>query len=231
MAIPFRSNTSKDKKNIVELEQSEQYEETVLEETTPLLNFILKHFKVVISGLIFCVVIIIAIGSWSWYLKQQESIAEKELGRILVKPISMEQLEELEEFFKKAPTSLKKGLLLQMAFIAIELEDIKKASDFYGLLYTKDYKGVAGILGGLNQADLLQKLGSWHDSLNVLNSLEKVASTPLLSAVYEAQAICAEQLGEKDIAITAYKKLIDELTASGNDAVFYESRIAALTKN
>lgn len=226
MIIPFRpkeSEVATDAVTEIQLETSE--------EATPLLKFILKHLRIIIGSLLILFFIIIGAGIWSWYTTQEEKKAQIELGYILIKPLSIEQLDALEQFEKRVPSSLQKGVLLQIASIAIELDQFKQAADAYSMVYTKDPTGAVGMLAGLNQADLLQKLGNWSEALDVLNSLEKVALSPIISSVYEAQGVCAEQLGEKSLAVTAYKKLVDELIATGTDATFYENRIAALDKN
>lgn len=226
MIIPFRHKDS-------DTPPEEPYKIPTenFEEPTPLLKFIFRNSRIIIGCLLLVFCVLIIFGLWNWYTIQEERKAQTELGRILVKPLSLETFNELEQLEKTVPSSLRKGVLLQLAFWSVQLEQLQKAVETYGVLFTEDPKGAIGILSGLNQSDLLQRLGNWREALTILTKLEKVASSPILTAVYEAQGVCAEQLGEQAIAASAYKKLVDELLASGVESSFYEDKLAALTND
>lgn len=198
---------------------------------SPLTLFIIKYLKFIIGFFLLLLSVVIISGVWSWYSSREEMKAQAALGRILINPVSVEQFDILTQFEKTAPRVLQKGIILQLAFWAVQLEQFQKAAEQYGVLYKEDPTGAVGILSGLNQADLLQQIGKWKDALEVLLHLEKVASNPILTGIYESQAVCAEKIGEKNIAISAYKRLIDELNATGVDASFYEDKLAMLSSS
>lgn len=226
MIIPFRH-----KEQNSSLEQIVDPQVEYTDYSSSLLSFIVRHSKTIIVFFLLLLSIVIIAGIWSWYSSREETRAQAELGQILINSVSTEQFDILTKFGKTAPSSLQKGIVLQLAFWAVQLEQYQKAAEEYGVLYNKDPKGAIGILSGLNQADLLQRNGNWKEALNVLLSLEKVASNPILTGIYESQAICAEHIGEKNIAISAYKKLIDELNVTGVDATYYENKLTILSNS
>ena len=144
-------------------------------EATPLLSFVLRNSRIIVTCIVLLVLVIAGVGGWQWHQTRVEREAHLELGRILVSTQGPERIAALETFLPAAPSAMKSGVQLEIATTALGLEQYGKAADAYAAVAAADPKGSIGMMAAINQADLLQRQGKYAEALAVFDSLEKSA--------------------------------------------------------
>ena len=184
-------------------------------EATPLLSFVLRNSRIIVTCIVLLVLVIAGVGGWQWYQTRVEREAHLELGRILVSTQGPERIAALETFLPAAPSAMKSGVQLEIATTALGLEQYGKAADAYAAV------------AAANQADLLQRQGKYAEALAVFDSLEKSAPESLRPAILEGQAMSAELAGKLDRALAAYESIATSLGDAANNG-YFQAKIAEL---
>ena len=148
-------------------------------EATPLLSFVLRNSRIIVTCIVLLVLVIAGVGGWQWYQTRVEREAHLELGRILVSTQGPDRIAALETFLPAAPSAMKSGVQLEIATTALGLEQYGKAAEAYAAVAAADPKGSIGMMAAINQADLLQRQGKYAEALAVFDSLEKSAPESL----------------------------------------------------
>ena len=154
-------------------------------EATPLLSFVLRNSRIIVTCIVLLVLVIAGVGGWQWHQTRVEREAHLELGRILVSTQGPERIAALETFLPAAPSAMKSGVQLEIATTALGLEQYGKAAEAYAAVAAADPKGSIGMMAAINQADLLQRQGKYAEALAVFDSLEKSAPESLRPAILE----------------------------------------------
>ena len=188
-------------------------------EATPLLSFVLRNSRIIVTCIVLLVLVIAGVGGWQWYQTRVEREAHLELGRILVSTQGPDRIAALETFLPAAPSAMKSGVQLEIATTALGLEQYGKAA--------ADPKGSIGMMAAINQADLLQRQGKYAEALAVFDSLEKSAPESLRPAILEGQAMSAELAGKLDRALAAYESIATSLGDAANNG-YFQAKIAEL---
>ena len=189
-------------------------------EATPLLSFVLRNSRIIVTCIVLLVLVIAGVGGWQWHQTRVEREAHLELGRILVSTQGPERIAALETFLPAAPSAMKSGVQLEIATTALGLEQYGKAADAYP-------KGSIGMMAAINQADLLQRQGKYAEALAVFDSLEKSAPESLRPAILEGQAMSAELAGKLDRALAVYESIATSLGDAANNG-YFQAKIAEL---
>ena len=192
-------------------------------EATPLLSFVLRNSRIIVTCIVLLVLVIAGVGGWQWYQTRVEREAHLELGRILVSTQGPDRIAALETFLPAAPSAMKSGVQLEIATTALGLEQYGKAADAYAAVAAADPKGSIGMMAAINQADLLQRQGKYA----VFDSLEKSAPESLRPAILEGQAMSAELAGKLDRALAAYESIATSLGDAANNG-YFQAKIAEL---
>ena len=100
-------------------------------EATPLLSFVLRNSRIIVTCIVLLVLVIAGVGGWQWHQTRVEREAHLELGRILVSTQGPERIAALETFLPAAPSAMKSGVQLEIATTALGLEQYGKAADAY----------------------------------------------------------------------------------------------------
>ena len=66
-------------------------------EATPLLSFVLRNSRIIVTCIVLLVLVIAGVGGWQWHQTRVEREAHLELGRILVSTQGPERIAALEE--------------------------------------------------------------------------------------------------------------------------------------
>ena len=196
-------------------------------EATPLLSFVLRNSRIIVTCIVLLVLVIAGVGGWQWHQTRVEREAHHELGRILVSTQGPERIAALETFLPAAPSAMKSGVQLEIATTALGLEQYGKAADAYAAVAAADPKGSIGMMAAINQADLLQRQGKYAEALAVFDSLEKSAPESLRPAILEGQAMSAELAGKLDRALAAYESIATSLGDAANNG-YFQAKIAEL---
>lgn len=91
-------------------------------EATPLLSFVLRNSRIIVTCIVLLVLVIAGVGGWQWHQTRVEREAHLELGRILVSTQGPERIAALETFLPAAPSAMKSGVQLEIATTALGLE-------------------------------------------------------------------------------------------------------------
>ena len=102
-------------------------------EATPLLSFVLRNSRIIVTCIVLLVLVIAGVGGWQWHQTRVEREAHLELGRILVSTQGPERIAALETFLPAAPSAMKSGVQLEIATTALGLEQYGKAAEAYAL--------------------------------------------------------------------------------------------------
>lgn len=90
-------------------------------EATPLLSFVLRNSRIIVTCIVLLVLVIAGVGGWQWHQTRVEREAHLELGRILVSTQGPERIAALETFLPAAPSAMKSGVQLEIATTALAL--------------------------------------------------------------------------------------------------------------
>ena len=194
-------------------------------EAAPLLTFVLKHIKLIVSIILLAIAVIIGYGVWQWHTDKTLREAHMELGRILVGSDNTAKIAALKSFAARAPESLRGGIMLEIATAAMQNDDLQTAADAYGQVFQADPQGAMGLVAALNQADLLLQLNKPQEALTTLNAVQ--APEYMKSTIQAQQALALEVAGQISAAITKYEALLSMATQE-QDINFYRHKIAAL---
>ena len=167
-------------------------------EATPLLSFVLRNSRIIVTCIVLLVLVIAGVGGWQWHQTRVEREAHLELGRILVSTQGPERIAALETFLPVAPSAMKSGVQLEIATTALGLEQYGKAADAYAAVAAADF-----------------------------DSLEKSAPESLRPAILEGQAMSAELAGKLDRALAAYESIATSLGDAANNG-YFQAKIAEL---
>ena len=107
-------------------------------EATPLLSFVLRNSRIIVTCIVLLVLVIAGVGGWQWYQTRVEREAHLELGRILVSTQGPDRIAALETFLPAAPSAMKSGVQLEIATTALGLEQYGKAADAYAAVAAAD---------------------------------------------------------------------------------------------
>ena len=107
-------------------------------EATPLLSFVLRNSRIIVTCIVLLVLVIAGVGGWQWHQTRVEREAHLELGRILVSTQGPERIAALETFLPAAPSAMKSGVQLEIATTALGLEQYGKAADAYAAVAAAD---------------------------------------------------------------------------------------------
>ena len=120
-------------------------------EATPLLSFVLRNSRIIVTCIVLLVLVIAGVGGWQWHQTRVEREAHLELGRILVSAQGPERIAALETFLPAAPSAMKSGVQLEIATTALGLELYGKAAEAYAAVAAADPKGSIGMMAAINQ--------------------------------------------------------------------------------
>ena len=148
-------------------------------EATPLLSFVLRNSRIIVTCIVLLVLVIAGVGGWQWHQTRVEREAHLELGRILVSTQGPDRIAALETFLPAAPSAMKSGVQLEIATTALGLEQYGKAADAYAAVAAADEHdpdlALAGVRYGPDAVcgDYVHVLvviagGRWHVTRNDL---------------------------------------------------------------
>ena len=118
-------------------------------EATPLLSFVLRNSRIIVTCIVLLVLVIAGVGGWQWHQTRVEREAHLELGRILVSTQGPDRIAALETFLPAAPSAMKSGVQLEIATTALGLEQYGKAAEAYAAVAAADPKGSIGMMAAI----------------------------------------------------------------------------------
>ena len=192
-------------------------------EATPLLSFVLRNSRIIVTCIVLLVLVIAGVGGWQWHQAHVKREAHLELGRILVSTQGPERIAALETFLPAAPSAMKSGVQLEIATTALGLEQYGKAADAYAAVAAADDQHVHII------ANVVQIHIAGGDAAVRLQKLAQLVrhALALRPAILEGQAMSAELAGKLDRALAAYESIATSLGDAANNG-YFQAKIAEL---
>lgn len=204
----------------------EELQSEVSTEAAPLLRFIARHARLIMTLLALFVVFVVGFGVLQWQTGKRDEEAQLELYRLSAQPRSAAAVAALERFAESAPGSVRPAALMELGHAALTAGDAEKAAAAYGRVATEDANGALGEIAAQAQARSLLKAGRAAEALGLLETLENTAAENLRPQVRILLAEAAQAAGKPDRAVQAYAALL--AGARGEDADFFRFRIERL---
>ena len=200
-------------------------QQSVSREAAPLLNFVLKHIKAIAAGLFAIVVIISGAGMYNYTHEQSILEAQSKLATLSDGASTEKQLNELKAFVDEAPEQVRPAGLLALAKASLRVKDYSAAETAWAKLQATGIESMRD-LAGMGRADALANMGKYKEAVTVLEGLVPQASEAYRLSIKHQIAIMAEESGEVDKALAAYKELEAEVPAANKK--FYTHKISSL---
>lgn len=193
-------------------------------EAAPLLRFVLDNARLIAVGLGVAVLAVGAGAGYRWWAGEQKRQAQTELGMISASKTGADRVQALEAFLQKAPSSVERAVLFDIAAAAMEQKEYDRAAAAWARLAAAD--GATGVVARIGQAQALSQAGKNAEALDVLEALEGSVSEVSRNAVRGQLAVAAERAGKLDRAVAAYEALAASDTAGNKE--YFRSRAEAL---
>ncbi|MGE4552447.1 MAG: tetratricopeptide repeat protein [Desulfovibrionaceae bacterium] len=205
-----------------QLEISDQIPESL----HPLLDAVVRHRKPVVIGAAVVLVLVVCFGAWRWYDAHSAKSASTRLGDILTQTTGEERAKRLTAFLADSPGHLATAARIELAAALMDHGDYAKAADAFDALIKGDDPDVKA-LAQLGKARCLLLGSKPGDARALLDGLRTGAPEAYRPAMQRLFAVAAEQAGDRQAALAAYKDLV--ANASPQEAGFLEFKITQLS--
>lgn len=188
----------------------------VAPEASPLLNFLMKHTRIIILAF---VLIVVAIGGYMYYSHKTHTASlsqQQELGKILVIADPVARLTGLENYLIGAPASLKNQTMLAIIQSAMELNNTGKVLEMWERLGKEDKN--FSYLSAIGTASALADTGKYAEAMTIYEGLLPQAAVSERPLINRSILNYAEILGDTKRAIQACEALLAEQPAMGLSA-------------
>ncbi|SIN73505.1 hypothetical protein [Halodesulfovibrio marinisediminis] len=200
-------------------------QQSVSKEAAPLLNFVLKHIKMIALGLFLLISAIAGAGIYSYMHEQSILVAQQQLMTLSQGASTEAKLNELRAFAEAAPEDIRPAALLALAKASLRIKDYVSAADAWGTLQNLGADSMRD-LAGLGRADAYARMGDYKKAQEVLTQMLPTAAEAYKLPAKHQLAIMAEKSGDVETSVKLYKEL-EENVPEANKA-FYAHKIAAL---
>ena len=193
------------------------------DEMHPLLRKLLENIKLI--AIVFGALVLI-FGGYALYGYVQEQrleSASEMLGEILVSTEGQERIEALRGFIDQAPEALKTGAMLELAAALQNTGDYQAALDVWTRLEGGSDALLAPVIV-LGKAYALVQTGKQEEALTLLTDYKDQAPESYQNAVKQRIAEVAEEAGNIEQALAAYRELAgnEQLGPSIRDYLQYK---------
>ena len=190
-------------------------------EAAPVLLWIGKNRKTIVTIFVVIIAVIIGYGVWQWQQERATAEAHMALGRILVIDNPAERIKGLEKHLGEAPANLRPGIQMEIAMAAVAAQDFGKAAAAYRAVREALPKSASGILAGLSETALLLQQNKATEAIAVLESMKDIPDF-LKNTFAERKAFALEQAGRLEEALAAYEVMLRNTNAPENDYIQYK---------
>lgn len=200
-------------------------------EAQPMLKFIVDNAKRIIIGAGVAVAVVAAYGIYEYSAKSALQSARSELGAILVNKDGADRIAALETFAAKAPESVRGSALLEMVRLTTEAGEYAKAAEMWEKLSTT-LPGNMSFIARLGRVQALLEQGKAEDAFAVMEAADTVAPESFKEYSKLQYALCAEEAGALEKALTAYESILANAETGEKNVLTYKvavlkDRIAA----
>lgn len=192
----------------------------------PLLDAVVRHRKPIVTTAVIVLALVIVLGAWRWYDAHSASADRARLGDILTQTRGGDRVAGLTAFLAESPGKLATAARLELASALMAQGDFAKAADVFDDLAKTDDPDVK-ILAQLGKARSLLLDAKPGDARALLDGLRESAPDAYRPAVKQLFAVAAEQSGDREAALAAYRDLA--AAATPREAGFLEFKINQLS--
>ena len=195
----------------------------VSKESAPLLEFIVRHMRLIGLAIVVLVVILVGYGGYRWWEAHNHAEGLRDLGKIVVSGASPEQLQNVLAFAEQGPSSVRTVAYFEAARIAAELDDKVMGAEAWGKVAQAG--GSLGIIAQVNQAQLFQASGNAEGAARLYASIQSNSGSDMKNALLSRTALAWMQAaGASETArieaVRAYEQLL--ATAGPQERVFFQ---------
>ena len=201
-------------------------QQSVSKEAAPLLNFVLKHIKMIAAGLLALVMLISGVGMYHYMHDQKILTAQTELATLAAGASTEAQLADLKAFVETVSAEVRPAALLTLAKASLRVNDYAAAESAWAALQATGIDSMREI-AGMGRANAYAKMGKLTEAVTVLETLVPQASKAYVLTVKHQLALMAEQSGDVEKALAVYKELETAVPAANKK--FYTHKIASLS--
>lgn len=185
----------------------ESIQSEVSAETSPLLDFLIRHSKWIFGGLITLIALIIAVGAWNYYSGKQVKNAEEALGKIIVMKENSDKLAALQSYLESADKNMKNPALFALMNSATKQGDTEKAIQAWHEIAASN-DGAIKTIAVIAEARNLADSGKHDDAIRLLESLLPNATTDMSVVANGLIVELAEAAQNWDRAIAASQAIM-----------------------
>ena len=197
----------------------------VASEASPMLQFLVRHARVIVIGILLFIVAIIGYWVHSWQAGKQYAADAKELGAIVAISDVKQRVDKLEAYLPSAPQTMKANAWFAVMEGARQLQDYPKVHDAWKAIGALDSS--LKVPAGMGMASALAAQNKYKEALAALNSIASGLS-PADSIIVNTQIVgYAEVAGDYDRALAACDTLLKQPEAM-SDATLWAQKKADL---
>lgn len=197
----------------------------VASEASPMLQFLVRHARVIVIGILLFIVAIIGYWVHSWQAGKQYAADAKELGAIVAMSDVKQRLDKLEAYLPSAPQKMKANALFAVMEGARQLQDYPKVHDAWKAIGALDPS--LKVPAGMGMASALAAQNKFKEAMASLDSISSGLSQ-IDSTIINTQLVgYAELAGDYDRAIATCDALLKSPEVT-QDANFWVQKKAAL---
>ncbi len=203
-------------------------EKEVSAEASPLLQFLVRHARLIVLVIVFLAVIIAGYGIYKWRAGASMKEARNELGMISITRDPALRYQKLDAFLGAAPAQLRTPILLDQAKAALEMGDRAKAEQAWAALQAEN-KPETAVLAGRGRAQLLLEDGKKAEALAVLEGLLPQAGEQGRIVLNTQIVLVAESMGDYQRALKACDDVLS-IPQMGGSPVLWQQKAADLRR-
>ena len=192
----------------------------------PLLHKIQEYQTIILTVVVAVVIGAASYSGYTFFTERAQQQAQEEINEILAMQDQEERIQALENFLEDAPGAMQGGALLELTRIYMDTGKYQQAADAFSRLEKKDDSlQPMALLGRAKAYELMQ---NYSRSLDILQGASGEIPEEFKSQYHTQKAFVAEQAGNYQQALEAYKSLMQQ--AHGADDGFIRYKIDSLRK-
>lgn len=172
----------------------------VSSEASPMLQFLVRHARSIVFGILLFIVAIVGYWVYSWQAGKQHTANTRDLGVILIISDAEQRLSKLEAYIPSAPESLKGAAWFAVLESARQLKNYPKIQAAWQAIGELDPS--LKVTASVGKASALAAQNKYKEALDALSGLSNL-SQPDSFIVNPRIIAYAEVAGDYDRAIAA----------------------------
>jgi predicted negative regulator of RcsB-dependent stress response len=207
---------------------AQRLQDEISSEVAPVVRAVTENIKLIGLGLGIIVLIAASISGYRYYRQYSLETGQERIESILSLESEQKRMQALEDYLPQAPQRFRQGLRLELADLALKLENYGKAAEVWEKAAQNSRKEEIKTIARLGRAKALLRAGEGEKALALLQDLANAAPKPFQKTVQLELATAAESQEAWDQALAAYKQLKSQAELGGERASYFQYKIARI---